>query len=338
MKLIPEIGIDLGTSNILVYIKGRGVVLEEPTVVAMNMTTKEVVGVGHAAREMLGRTPGNIMAVRPLREGVIADYTITWKMLENIRRRVLPKHQQWLKATALICVPSGCTNVEKRAVLKAAHAAGFGKVSLIEEPMAAAIGIGLPIDTAAGNMVVDIGGGTTDIAVISLGGIVISQSLRIGGNKMDEAIVKHLRNAYGLQIGDQMAEEIKIELGSAYPLEQELSMSVRGRDLVGGLPRTVEITSVDIRDALAEPVRLIAEKLCIVLEDTPPELSADIIERGIALTGGGALLRGLDKFLESVTEIKVKVTDSALHSVALGTGMALDNIRHISNLGGVSKI
>lgn len=338
MKLIPELAIDLGTSNILVYRRGKGIVLMEPTVVAMNTHTKKVMGIGTAAREMLGRTPGNITAVRPLRDGVIADYTVTYKMLEDIRRQVVGRHQLWLKPTALICVPSGVTNVERRAVIKAAHAAGFGKVATIEEPMAAAIGVGLPIAMAGGNMIVDIGGGTTDIAVISLGGIVLSASLRIGGNKMDEAIVKHIRAVHGLQIGEQTAEEIKIQIGSAYPMEQELSMQVRGRDLAGGLPRTIDITSADVREALAEPIRQMAEKICIVLEDTPPELAADIIERGITLTGGGALIRGLDRFLFKVTEIPVHVADNALHSVAIGTGRALESMDTIVASGAVTRI
>ena len=233
MKIIPEIGIDLGTANILVYRRGKGIVLTEPTVVAINTNNKRVLAVGNAAREMLGRTPGNITATRPMKDGVIAEYTVTEKMLEYIRKKTVPA-SGLIKPRAMICVPSGVTNVERRAVLKAASAAGFGKVELIEEPMAAAIGAGLPIDQAAGNMVVDIGGGTTDIAVISLGAPVISSSIRVGGNKLDEAIVRHIRNVYNLSIGDQTAEELKIRLGSAFPLETELRMSVRGRDMLAG--------------------------------------------------------------------------------------------------------
>lgn len=337
MRLVAEIGIDLGTANILVYRRGKGIVLMEPTVVAMNTTNKRVLAVGNAAREMIGRTPGNIQAIRPLKDGVIADYTTTHKMLEFLRKKVCSSNQLF-KPTVLICVPSGVTNVERRAVVKAAHAAGFGKAMTIEEPMAAAIGCGLPIASAAGNMVVDIGGGTTDIAVISLGGLVLSSSLRVGGNKMDEAIVRHIRNTYNLAIGDQTAEEVKIRIGSAYPLEQELRMPIRGRDLVAGLPKTIEVTSEEIREALTEPVRQIAEKLCTVLEETPPELASDIIQSGITMTGGGALLRGLDSLLSSVTEIPVRVADNALHSVAIGTGRALEELDQIIRSGAVSRL
>lgn len=337
MKLVPEIGIDLGTSNILVYRRGRGIVLQEPTVVAINTQNGRVLEVGNAARDMIGRTPGNISAIRPLKDGVIADYTTTLKMLEFLLHRVCGKRMMF-KPTVLICVPSGVTNVERRAVIQAAQQAGAGQAMTIEEPMAAAIGAGLPIATAGGNMVVDIGGGTTDIAVISLGGIVISQSIRIGGNKMDEAIIKHTRNAYNLMIGEPTAEEIKIKIGSAYPLEQELRMEVRGRDLVAGLPKTVEITSDEVREALLEPVRQIAEKLCSILEETPPELASDIIERGITLTGGGALLRGLDRLLQSVTDIPVRVAENALHCVAIGTGRALEGLEDIRASGAVSTI
>lgn len=337
MKLVPEIGIDLGTANILVYRRGKGIVLQEPTVVAINTQNGKVLEVGNAARDMIGRTPGNIQAIRPLKDGVIADYTTTLKMLEFLLHKVCGRRLVF-KPTVLICVPSGVTNVERRAVIQAAQEAGAGQAMTIEEPMAAAFGAGLPISTPGGNMVVDIGGGTTDIAVISLGGLVLSQSIRIGGNKMDEAIVKHVRNAYNLMIGEMTAEEIKIKIGSAYPLQQELRMEVRGRDLVAGLPKTVEITSDEVREALLDPVRQIAEKLCAVLEETPPELASDIIERGITLTGGGALLRGLDRLLQSVTDIPVKVADNALHSVAIGTGRALEGLDDIRSSGAVSTI
>jgi rod shape-determining protein MreB len=293
--------------------------------------------VGNEAREMLGRTPGNITAIRPLKDGVIADYTTTQKMLAYLLVKTCGAKRVF-KPTVLICVPSGVTNVERRAVVKAAQEAGAGKAMTIEEPMAAAIGAGLPISMPGGNMVVDIGGGTTDIAVISLGGIVLSQSLRIGGNKMDEAIIRHIRNAYNLMIGEPTAEEVKIRIGSAYPLGQELQMPIRGRDLVAGLPKTVDISSEEIRHALEEPVRQIAEKLCSVLEVTPPELASDIIERGITLTGGGALLRGLDKMLEQVTQIPVRVADNALHSVAIGTGRALEEMDAIVASGAVSQM
>jgi len=339
LKFVPEIGIDLGTANILVYRRGKGIVLSEPTVVAINSTNGKVLAVGNEARDMLGRTPGNITAIRPLKDGVIADYTTTLKMLEYIIQKTCGGRSPIrFKPTTLVCVPSGVTNVERRAVIQAAKEAGAGNAMTIEEPMAAAIGAGLPISTPGGNMVVDIGGGTSDIAVISLGGIVLSQSLRVGGNKLDEAIIRHIRNAYNLMIGDPTAEEVKIKIGSAYPLAQELRMNIRGRDLVAGLPKSVEISSEEIREALSEPVRQIAEKLCSVLEETPPELGRDVIERGITLTGGGALLRGLDRLLQSVTDIPVRVADNALHCVAIGTGRALEELGAIRQSGAVSTI
>ncbi len=339
LRLVPEIGIDLGTANILVFRRGKGIVLNEPSVVAISNANGRVLAVGNEARDMLGRTPGNITAIRPLRDGVIADYTTTLKMLQYILKKTcggsLPIR---IKPTTLVCVPSGVTNVERRAVIQAAKEAGAGIAMTIEEPMAAAIGAGLPISQPGGNMVIDIGGGTSDVAVISLGGIVLSQSLRVGGNKLDEAIIRHIRNAYNLMIGDPTAEDIKIKVGSAHPLAQELKMEIRGRDLVAGLPKTVEITSDEIREALSEPVRQIAEKVCAVLEETPPELGSDIIERGITLTGGGALLRGLDRLLHSVTDIPVRVADNALNCVAIGTGKALEEIDAIRQSGAVSSI
>ena len=337
MRLVPEIGIDLGTANLLVFRRGSGVVLFEPTVVAINSQNGKVLAVGNEARDMLGRTPGNITAIRPLQDGVIADYTTTLKMLEYILNKTCGA-RRWFKPKVLVCVPSGVTNVERRAVIQAAKAAGAGEAMTIEEPMAAAIGAGLPIAAPGGNMVVDIGGGTTDIAIISLGGIVLSQSLRVGGNKMDEAIIRHIRNAYNLMIGEPTAEEIKIKIGSAYPLQQELQMEVRGRDLVAGLPKTVEIDSTEIREALGEPVRQIAEKLCQVLEETPPELASDVIERGITLTGGGALLRGLDRLIQSATDIPVRVAENAMNCVAVGTGRALEEYQAIRDSGAVSTI
>lgn len=337
MRIVPEIGIDLGTANLLVYRRGSGIVLFEPTVVAISNNNGKVLAVGNEAREMLGRTPGNITAIRPLQDGVIADYTTTLKMLEYILDKTCGA-RRWFKPKVLVCVPSGVTNVERRAVVQAAKEAGAGEAMTIEEPMAAAIGAGLPIASPGGNMVVDIGGGTTDIAIISLGGIVISSSLRVGGNKMDEAIIRHIRNAYNLMIGEPTAEEIKIKIGSAYPLQQELRMEVRGRDLVAGLPKTVEIDSAEIREALSEPVRQIAEKLCTLLEETPPELSSDVIERGITLTGGGALLRGLDRLIQSTTDIPVRVAENAMNCVAVGTGRALEEFRAIQQSGAVSSI
>jgi rod shape-determining protein MreB and related proteins len=339
LKLVPEIGIDLGTANIIVYRRGKGIVLSEPTVVAISVNNGKVLAVGNEARDMLGRTPGNIKAIRPLKDGVIADYTTTLKMLEYIIDRTCGTRFPFrLRPTTLVCVPSGVTNVERRAVIQAAKEAGAGQAMTIEEPMAAAIGAGLPISAPGGNMVVDIGGGTSDIAVISLGGIVLSHSLRVGGNKLDEAIVRHIRNAYNLMIGEPTAEEIKIKIGSAYPLAQELRMEIRGRDLVAGLPKSIEITSDEIREALTEPVRQIVEKLCTVLEETPPELGSDIIERGITLTGGGALLRGLDRLIFQETDIPVRVADNALNCVAVGTGRALEELSAIRSSGAVSSI
>lgn len=332
-SLVPEIGIDLGTANTLVYVRGKGIVLREPSVVAIARDTKRVLAVGEEARLMLGRTPGNIVSTRPMSDGVIADYTITERMLEHLIRKVVGR-KRLFKPRVLICVPSGVTSVERRAVRQAALEAGAGEVHTIEEPMAAAIGAGLPISTPGGNMVVDIGGGTTDIAVISLDGIVVSRSLRTGGNKMDDVIVRHIKSVFNLMIGDRTAEEIKIKIGSAYPLAQETSMDVRGRDLVAGLPRTVVVTSEEIREALSEPVTQIVERVKSVLEHTPPELSADIIERGIWLTGGGALLRNLDKLLSVATDIPVYVAEDPLSCVAVGTGRALDEMRAIRQSAG----
>ncbi|WP_044950445.1 rod shape-determining protein [Chthonomonas calidirosea] len=324
------LGIDLGTANTLVYQKGKGIVLREPSVVAVSAQNRKVLAVGSEASEMLGRTPGNIVPIRPMSDGVIADYTITQAMLRYIFDRVLGK--RWLlnfRPRVLICVPSQVTSVEKRAVLQAAEEAGAREAYPIEEPMAAAIGAGLPISSPGGNMVVDIGGGTTDVAVISLGSIVHSESLRIAGNRMDEVIMRYIRNVYNLMIGERTAEEIKMRIGSAYPLQQELTMEVRGRDLVAGLPKTIQVTSEEIREALSEPVSAIVEKVKRVLEKTPPELSADIIERGIMLTGGGALLRGLDQLISSVTGLPVRVAEDPLTCVVIGTGRALENMAAI---------
>jgi rod shape-determining protein MreB len=324
-SLVPELGVDLGTANILVYVRGKGVVLREPSVVAIASHTKKVLAVGEEARLMLGRTPGHIVAVRPMSDGVIADYTTTQKMLEYLFGKVVGR-KRLFKPRVLVCVPSQVTSVERRAVLQAALEAGAGEAYTIEEPMAAAIGAGLPISTPGGNMVVDIGGGTTDIAVISLDGIVNSESLRVAGNRMDEVIIRHVKAVYSLMIGDRTSEEIKMKIGSAYPLEQELVMPVRGRDLVAGLPKTVEVTSVEVREALSEPVMAIVEKVKRLLEQTPPELAADIIERGIVLTGGGALLRGFDRLLSAATSIPVYVAEDPLSCVAIGTGRALEEL------------
>lgn len=337
MKFAPELGIDLGTANILVYRRDKGLVLNEPSVVAINTTTGKVLKVGLDAYEMLGRTPNNISAIHPLKDGVIANYSMTLKLLEYILDRSCGVRRMF-RPTTMISVPSGATNVERRAVLQAAREAGAGIAMTIEEPMAAAIGAGLPVTAPGGNMVIDVGGGTTDIAVISLGGIVLSSSVRIGGDKLDQTIVRHIRNAYNLAIGDTTAEEIKIKIGSVWPMPQEMRMEVRGRDLVTGLPNAIEVTSDEIREALMESVLLIAERLCRTLEQTPPELSADVIDRGVTLTGGGAMLRGLDKLLYSKTDIKVRVAENALTCVAIGTGRALEELEFIQNSGAVTTI
>ena len=324
-NLVPELGIDLGTANILVYLKGRGIDLREPSVVAVNTTNGAMLAVGEEARLMLGRTPGNIIAIRPMCDGVIADYSTTQKMLEYLIARVCGK-KRILKPTVIVAVPSQVTPVEKRAVVQAARSAGAKQAYPIEEPWAAAIGAGLPISAPGGNMIVDIGGGTTDIAVISLNGIVISKSIRVGGNKMDEVIQRHIRGKYNLMIGDRTAEEIKIKIGSAFPLETELALEVRGRDLVAGLPKTIEVRSDEIREALSEPVGQIIDRVKSVLENTPPELSSDIIERGVMLTGGVALLRGFDKLLAAQTGIPIHVAEDPLSCVALGCGRALEQV------------
>ena len=325
---MPELGIDLGTTNILVYLKGKGIVLREPSVVAVNTTTKRLVAVGEGARLMIGRTPGNIVAIRPMCEGVIADYSTTQKMLEYLIAKVCGKRRM-LKPTVIVAVPSQVTPVEKRAVVQAAKSAGAKQAYPIEEPLAAAIGAGLPIAQPGGNMIIDIGGGTTDIAVISLNGIVNSKSIRVGGNKIDEVIQRHIKTKYSLMIGDRTAEEIKMKIGSAYPLQQELVLEVRGRDLVAGLPKTIEVTSDEIREALMEPIMAIVDRVKSVLEQTPPELSSDIIERGIMLTGGVSLIRGLDTLLSKQTGIPVHVAEDPLSCVALGCGLALDQLELI---------
>lgn len=327
-NLVPELGIDLGTTNILVYLKGKGIVLREPSVVAVNTTTKRLVAVGEEARLMIGRTPGNIVAIRPMCEGVIADYSTTQKMLEYLIAKVCGKRRM-LKPTVIVAVPSQVTPVEKRAVVQAAKSAGAKQAYPIEEPWAAAIGAGLPIASPGGNMVVDMGGGTTDIAVISLNGIVNSKSIRVGGNKFDEVVQRYVKTKYSLMIGDRTAEEIKMKIGSAYPLEQELVLEVRGRDLVAGLPKTIEVTSSEIREALMEPISAIVDRVKSVLEQTPPELSSDIIERGIMLTGGVSLIRGLDTLLTKQTGIPVHVAEDPLSCVAIGCGRALDRVEMI---------
>jgi len=321
-----DIGIDLGTANVLVHVRGKGIVLREPSVVAKDKRTNRTLAVGEEARLMLGKTPSHIVAIRPLRDGVIADFEVTEAMLNYFIKKVTKNRSVFStvfkpKPNVVICVPAEITSVEERAVRDAAKLAGARSVDIIEEPMAAAIGAGLPIDDPSGSMVVDVGGGTTDVAVISLGGIVVAESLRVAGNKMDEAIIRYTRRVYNLMIGERTAEEIKIKIGSAYRLENELAMEIRGRDLINGLPKTVKITSEEIREALSEPVGAIVEAVKSVLEKTPPELSSDIIDRGVILTGGGALLRGFDKLLTEVCGIPVIVADDPLSCVAIGTGM-----------------
>lgn len=318
-----DIGIDLGTANTLVHVRGKGVVLMEPSVVAINADFKEVLAVGSEAKEMIGRTPGNIVAVRPMKDGVIADFDITQAMIRYFIRRA--QNRRILKPFVLVAVPSGCTEVERRAVIDAAESAGARDAETVLEPMAAAVGAGLPVGSPTGNMIVDIGGGTCEVAVISLEGVVTSRSIRVAGDEMDEAVVNYAKRAYNLLIGERTAEEAKVTLGSAFELDEEETMDIRGRDLVTGLPRTITIDSREIRKALAEPVNTIVEAIKGTLERTPPELSADIMDRGIVVTGGGALLRGLDRLITHETGMPVHVIDEPLGAVARGTGMMLED-------------
>ncbi|WP_432664229.1 rod shape-determining protein [Wukongibacter baidiensis] len=320
-----DIGIDLGTANTLVNVKGKGIVVREPSVVAIQEDTKDVLAVGLEAKKMIGRTPGNIIAIRPLKDGVIADFDTTQSMLKYFIKRAYPNSSLLFRPRVLVCVPSGVTEVEKRAVIEASEQAGAKEAYLIEEPMAAAIGAGLPVAEPTGSMVVDIGGGTTEIAVISLGGIVTSKSIRIGGDEMDESIVYYIKKEYNLMIGERTAEETKITIGSAFPKVKEERMEIRGRDLVTGLPKTLTVTSTEILNALKEPVNSIIEGIKITLEKTPPELASDIMEHGIMLTGGGALLDGLDKLIKEETGMPVGIAEEPLDCVALGTGVALEN-------------
>ena len=329
LQLNQDIGIDLGTANVLVHLRGKGVVMREPSVVAIDLVTKRVKAIGEKAREMLGRTPVNIVAVRPMTDGVIANYTVTQQMLEHIFHNICGGTRVF-KPRVLLSVPSDVTSVQKRAIRQAALGAGARIALTIEEPMAAAIGAGLPISSPGGNMVVDIGGGTTDIAVLSLDGIVLSRSIPIGGIKLDDNIVRHVKNTYNLFIGDRTAEQIKIAIGSATPLNEEITLEIRGRDLVSGLPQTVVITSEEIREAIAEPISQIVTRVKSVLEKTPPELASDIIERGIVLTGGGALLRNFDRLIQHATAVTTHVADDPISCVVLGIGRALAERRGIS--------
>jgi rod shape-determining protein MreB len=320
-----KIGIDLGTANVMVYVKGKGIVMQEPSVVAVD-DNNVIVAVGMEAREMIGRTPANIQAIRPMRAGVIADYVITEALLRHFIQKVqLDRRLGWGKPEVMISVPAGVTSVEKRAVRDAALKAGAGEAYLIEEPMAAAIGASVPISGPSGAMIIDIGGGTSEIAVISLGAIVVSTSLRVGGNKIDDAISSYIRKKYNLMVGDRTAEEVKIQIGTALPLEHELTMDVRGRDLIAGLPRTIPMTSSEVMEAIEPPLQQIIGAVRLVLEQTPPELSSDIIDKGMVMSGGGSLLRNIDKLLTQVTGVPCHVADNSMHCVALGTGIALEH-------------
>ena len=324
-----DLAIDLGTANTCVYVKGQGIVLREPSVVAVkkdNRGNDQVLAVGSEAKRMLGRAPGNIRAIRPMKDGVIADFEVTEAMLRYFITKV-HNQRRLVRPRIMICVPTGITQVEKRAVKESALSAGAREVYLIEEPMAAAIGANLPIQEPTANMVVDIGGGTTEVAVISLSGIVYSRSVRVGGDKMDEAILRHVKRKYNMLIGEATAEEIKIQIASAYPMEEEQQIEVKGRDLVTGIPQTIVITSEEVRKAISEQVDAIVQAVRQALEQTPPELAADIVERGIVLTGGGALLKGLDQLLREDTSLPIFSVDDPLATVVMGTGVALDNMR-----------
>jgi rod shape-determining protein MreB len=328
-----DLGIDLGTANTLVYIKGKGIVLTEPSVVAIQKDTGSILAVGNDAKQMIGRTPGNIIAIRPMKDGVIADFDVTHTMLRYFIRKALKKGINYFnRPRVVVCVPAGVTTVEERAVKEAAVQAGAKEAFLIEEPMAAAIGAGLPIHEPTGNMIVDIGGGTTDVAIISLGGIVTSRSIRVGGDEMDEAIVNYIKRSYNLMIGERTAEEIKIGIGSAIADTEKRTYQVRGRDLVTGLPKLIEINANEIYEALYEPVASILEALRICLEKTPPELAADIMDRGIMMAGGGSLLKGLDTLISRETGMPVHLAEQPLSSVAVGAGKAMENIDVLKRL------
>ena len=324
-----DLGIDLGTANTCVFVRGKGVVLMEPSIVAINTATKEVVAVGNEAKRMLGKTPSNIVAMKPMKDGVIADFEACESMLRYFILKVkTPKHRFVLPPRIVISVPSGITSVERRAVKETALKAGARVVRLVEEPMAAAIGVGLPVEEPCGSFILDIGGGTTEMAVISLGGIVLTKSLRVAGNEMDEAIIEYLKKKYNLLIGERTAEEIKMRIGSAYPLEEELTMEVNGRSLVEGLPKMVRVNSEEIRDALKDTLTMIVNAVRDLLEETPPELSSDLIERGLVIAGGGALLKGIDKLISQETKLPVIIADDPLTAVVRGTGKMLEEDKY----------
>ncbi len=331
MEFSRNLGIDLGTANTLIFMKGKGIIIREPSVVAVDTRTNSVKSVGREAKSVIGRTPGSITAVRPLKDGVIADFDITTAMLQKFIQKAINK-KTIFKPKIIICIPSGVTAVEKRAVKEATEQAGAKKVYIIEEPMAAAIGASLPVAEPTGNMVVDIGGGTSEVAVISLGGIVAAQSVRVGGDEFDADIINYIKKKYNLLIGESSAENVKIQIGSAYPFEVEEYMNIRGRNLLNGLPENIEISSSEIREALKESIESILDAIHMTLEKTPPELAADIIEQGITLTGGGALLRGLDKLVNSKTKMPVNIADDPLDCVAKGTGKVLENIDKLQDI------
>ncbi len=335
-----DIGIDLGTANCLVYLRDKGIVLSEPSVVAITESTRQVLAVGEEAKRMLGRTPGNIKAIRPMKYGVIADFDVTEEMLRYFIQKArlkLPPRRRLLPPRVLIAVPSGITEVETRAVQDSAQRAGAGEIFLIEEPMAAAIGVGLPVAEPSGSMIVDIGGGTTEVAVISLSGIVEAKSVRVGGDEMDAAICQHMKRVYNLMIGERTSENIKIQIGSAYPEDDERNMDVKGRDLVSGLPKTIKVSAKEIRTALQEPVTSIVEAVRSTLERCPPELASDLIDRGIMLAGGGSLLRGLDRLISEETGLPVFVSDDPLKAVANGTGVVLQEMDSMARAMNLSK-
>lgn len=330
-----DLAIDLGTANTCVYVKGQGIVLREPSVVAVKKDSRGnsvVLAVGQDAKRMLGRTPGNIQAIRPMKDGVIADFEVTEAMLRHFISKVHKSRRHLVRPRIMVCVPTGITQVEKRAVKESAQSAGAREVYLIEEPMAAAIGANLPIQEPTSNMVVDIGGGTTEVAVISLSGIVYSRSVRVGGDKMDESIMTHVKRKYNMLIGESSAEEIKIKIASAYPMDPEQQIEVKGRDLVTGIPQNIIITSEEVRKAISEQVDSIVQAVRIALEQTPPELAADIVDRGIVLTGGGALLKGLDQLLREETSLPITVVEDPLSTVVMGTGRALDNLNELGDV------
>ncbi|HVC34628.1 MAG TPA: rod shape-determining protein [Chloroflexota bacterium] len=322
-----QIGIDLGTANVLVYVRGKGIVLQEPSVVAISNVDNSILAVGSAARDMLGRTPGSVSVIRPMRDGVIADYVITEAMLRHFISKVCGRlGVGLLRPQVMVCVPAGVTSVEQRAVHDATLQAGARAAYLIEEPLAAAIGAKIPIHIPSGNMIIDIGGGTTEAAVISLNGIVVAKSVRVAGNRLDDAIASYIKRKYNLMVGERMAEEIKIQIGSAAPLDEELTMEVRGRDQIGGLPKTITLRSPEVREAMSEPVSAIVAAARSVLEETPPELASDVIDKGIILTGGGALLRNIDRLLTQETGVPCYVAENPLACVAIGSGLALERI------------